>query len=332
MAKNDNSGSSGFTRRIGLVIGLVIVIFLVLSSIVIIPAGSRGVLLDWGAVSGATFTPGLHFIIPIYQSVYGMNVRTQLYSVVASGASKDLQSATTEVGLDFQLNYSAVPTVYNKYGDVYTDTLIAPIVQSVVKADTARFNATDLIDERDLVQSTIQTGLTNNLSKYGIIVQQVSLTNFTFSAQYSAAIENKTTEQQHLLQQKVLLNITQIEAEQREAAALGNETAAIELAAGQRNATIELATGQANAIDAINAALHSSPDYLKYQALAKWNGALPVVMTSGSSGGVLPLLNLNPYTLQQNSTANSSLNSSLINQITQAEANSVTTSNTAGGS
>ena len=266
-------------------LGIIVLIALIigLSSIVFIPAGSEGVVLNWGAVSNTTLNAGAHIIIPIEQSVQAINIRTQAYSVETNAPSHDLQSVDTVVTLDYYANPAQVNPLYKNLGLNYQQTIISPIVQETVKAVEANFTAENLTVERPLVQSQIQNRLTTSLSEYDLIVQQVSLVNFNYTPQFQAAIENKTASQQQLLQSKIQLNITQVEAQQRVAAAQGNATSKVLLAKANASATIEIANGTAESIAIINNRLNNSPSYLQYLIDSRWNGAVPLVSGSGAS-------------------------------------------------
>ena len=71
-------------------IALIVVAFF-LEPFVVVPAGSRGVLLDFGAVQPEPLAPGLHLITPIVQSVVEMDTRVQLHQDTEEAASHDLQ-------------------------------------------------------------------------------------------------------------------------------------------------------------------------------------------------------------------------------------------------
>jgi regulator of protease activity HflC (stomatin/prohibitin superfamily) len=270
---------------IGLIV-LIVIGIIGLLSIVTVPAGRIGVMLQWGGITNTSLNQGIHFIVPIEQSVALMNTQTLLYSANESSSSKDLQDVYTEIGVNYRINPADANKIYNQYGLYYPDTIIAPAVASVVKAVTAQYNASDLIDERSAVQYAIQQQLYTRLGDYDLIVQNVSITNFAFSPQYSAAIEAKVVAQQQLQQQLINLSITRVKA----------------------NQTVAAANGTARAIATINDALAQNPLYLKYFVLSKWNGQLPFVLGSGS----MPLINLQSLGSYNVSETNSSLLSNTI--------------------
>src|SRR5690348_2097634 len=76
-------GASWTTRIVGV---LLIVVGVILGSVVIVPAGYRGVLLRFGATQG-TLGEGINFIVPGVNSVVLMEVRTQKEIAKATAAS-----------------------------------------------------------------------------------------------------------------------------------------------------------------------------------------------------------------------------------------------------
>ena len=69
--------------------------------------------------------------------------------------------------------------------------------------------------------------LAQNLSRYGITVDDVYLTNIAFSPEYTAAIEAKQVAAQQVEQQRQILEQKRVQADQAEADALGRARAAV---------------------------------------------------------------------------------------------------------
>jgi prohibitin 2 len=247
------------------VLAFFIIVIGILSSVEV-GAGQRGVLMEFGRVTGTTLDPGLHFIIPFYNSVALMNVQTQVYHSEATAASKDLQDTNTSVALNYHVNPDNVTSLYQDIGIDYESKVIVPVIQEVIKASTAKYNAEELITLRPQVRDSIQEGLVSKLSQRGIIVEQVSITDFKFSEQFSQAIEQKVTAEQLALKAENDLQRIKIEAEQK----------------------VAQAEGEAKSIDVINTELLKSPQYVNYMIANKWDGHLPTVTGSGG----LPLITL----------------------------------------
>ena len=109
---------------------------------------------------------GLHFVVPFRDNVVQMEVRTQKIVESATSASKDLQDVSTQVALNYHIDPDRAHVVYRQLGYDYANRVIVPAIQESVKQVTARFNAEELITNRETVR----------LAPYNIIVDALSIT------------------------------------------------------------------------------------------------------------------------------------------------------------
>lgn len=252
------------------VIGLVaFVLFLMLNPFGIVGAGERGIRLRFGAVTEGVIGEGLYFRIPFVESVKKMDVKIQKEQVTASAASKDLQTVTSIVALNFHLDPNKVADIYQNIGMDYDDKIITPAIQEAVKAATAQFTAEELITKRTKVRETIKELLTEKIGDVGIVIHEFNIIDLDFSASFNKAIEAKVTAEQDALAAKNKLEQIKFEAEQKVVAA---------------TADAEAIRIQAQAITQ-----QGGKDYVQLQAIAQWNGILPV---NWYGGAVLPFVNI----------------------------------------
>lgn len=275
------------------IIGIIAVALVLFSVVVIIPTGYVGVHTTFGKAD-YIMQPGLNFIIPFIQGSDGMPTVIQKYEVGASAASKDLQDVQTTIAVNYRLSGSNdnMLGLYNNFRTNYEYSMIQPTVQEVVKSATAKFTAEELITRRADVKDTIERGLRDRLSIYGITIEQVAITNFEFSKTFNAAIEAKVIVDQKKQQSQLELEQKQIEVqklvvEQNATAtaqviqANADMQAKILRAFGEANATLVQATAQAKAIELVQSKL--TPEYVQFQYSQRWNGALPNYMLGGSN-------------------------------------------------
>jgi regulator of protease activity HflC (stomatin/prohibitin superfamily) len=258
-------------KIISVIITLIIVFLLIVflfSSVYIINAGERGVVLSWGKPQDYAVTEGIHFKVPVRDEVVKMDIKTQKYEAAASAASKDLQVVSTSIAVNFHLEGTQTPILYKEVGVGYADRIIQPAVQEVVKSSTAKFNAEELITKRNDVKQQIQEGIKERLSKYGIVIEEISITNFDFSPSFNAAIEAKVVNEQNALASKNKLEQVKYEAEQRIV---------------QAQAEAEAIKIQAQSINS-----QGGSDYVQLQAINKWNGIMPTYV----GGGATPFIDL----------------------------------------
>lgn len=248
------------------VVGAILLIVMLVLSVNIVPAGHVGVVTRWGAVNRVIY-PGMSFRIPIAEWVVQMDVRTRKDQVDASAASRDLQTVTSTIAVNYHLDGQYAVAVYQNVGTGYQDILIAPAVQNIFKATTAKFTAEELITNREAVRIQAEEALTEQLAQYHVIVENFNIVNFDFSAEFNAAIEAKQVAQQQVETAKQKLAQAEIDAQ----------------------AAVAQAQGQADAQAALKNTGALTPEYLEYLALTKWDGRLPSVV-----GGASPFIDVAP--------------------------------------
>lgn len=272
----------------GLIIGVVAVAVLAASSISFVPVGSTGVVVTMGKVQSGMLSEGIHFKAPFVTQIMSMNNQVQRLDVETEATSKDLQAISTGIALNFHLSGESSASMYQTVGKGYSDTLITPAIQEVVKNVMAQYSAEQLITNRSTVSIAISDELISKMSVYGIMIDDFNIVNFSFSAEFDAAIEAKQIAEQNKIK-------AQTEKEQRviEAEAAGEE----KTIAAQAEADAILLRAQAEA-EAIrikaeaeaeaNKKLSSSltGNVLEYNAIEKWNGEYPQVV-SGSDTSML---------------------------------------------
>src|SRR5690554_6276648 len=102
------------------------VILVVFSSVGVVGAGYRGVMLRFGAVTGRIVNEGLYFKVPFIEEVVPMSTQIQKYTTQTTASSKDLQVVTTEVTLNYQLDQNDVATIYRNLRQDYEQRIIQP--------------------------------------------------------------------------------------------------------------------------------------------------------------------------------------------------------------
>lgn len=244
------------------------VLGLLFSSFYIVSAGQRAILITLGNPSDKIITEGIHFKIPLIQSAVKMDIKTQKDEVEATSASKDLQTVNAKIAVNYHLESNSAPRIYREVGLDYVNRILSPAIQESTKASTAQYTAEELITKREQVRETIKQLLIEKMSKRGIVIEDVLITNFDFSASFNAAIEAKVTAEQNALKEYNQLKAVEYQAQQR----------------------IVQAKGEAEAISIQVKAITESggKEYVQLQAINKWNGVLPI-----ATGGAIPFINLN---------------------------------------
>lgn len=249
---------------------VVLLVLWVLSPFAIVPAGNRGVITTFGKVSPDVLDEGLHFRIPIAQTVHLMDVRIQKGEGSGDAASRDMQQVHTSVALNYHVNPTEAANVFRELGQNIGDRIIVPAVQEAVKAATAQYTAEELIAKRPEVRDRIRALLMERLTRHGVVVDEFSIVNFAFSKSFNEAIEAKTTAEQLKLKAERDLQRIRVEAEQKVTQA---KAEAESLAVQKQQVTGELIR------------LREIENQRK--AIEKWDGRLPQV-----TGGATPFINV----------------------------------------
>jgi prohibitin 1 len=256
-----------FTNSAGKLTALLFLITILLTPFVVINAGERGVLMQFGRVQETVFSEGIHVIIPIVNTVKKISVRVQKQEISAEASSKDLQDIYIDIALNWHIIPEKTNVIFQNIGDEKDvfEKIINPALKEVLKAIIARFTAEEIVTKRGEVKSDIDNTLITRLHSYYIAVDDISLVNFNFSDRFSEAVEAK--------------QIAEQDAKRAGFIALK--------AAKEAEAKVNLAKGEAE----VNKLLHESltNEILARQAIEKWDGKLPLIMTKDSPN----LLNMN---------------------------------------
>lgn len=241
-----------------------LIAFLVLSLIfftpfVIINAGERGVLMQFGRVKNNIFGEGIHLIIPIVNTVKKVSVRVQKQEISAEASSKDLQDVFTDVALNWHIVPEEANLIYQQIGDetAVIDKIINPAVEEILKAVMAKYTAEEIITKREEVKTGVDNSLTTRLISYHIAVDDISLVHVHFSQRFGDAVEAKQVAEQ--------------EAKRAEFVALK--------ATKEAEAKVNFAKGEAEAQRLVRDTL--TTEVLAKQAIEKWNGNLPLIIGEG---------------------------------------------------
>lgn len=244
--------------RITLVSLIALILF---TPFVIVNAGERGVLMQFGEIQDRVLGEGIHFIIPIINTVKKLSVRVQKQEISAEASSKDLQDVFTDVALNWHIIPTEVNTIFQEIGDenAVIERIINPAVEEVLKAVMAKYTAEEIITKRGEVKAGVDHTLTTRLASYHIDVDDISLVHVHFSERFGEAVEAKQIAEQEAKRAEFIAQKAVKEAEVK----------------------VNLARGEAEAQRLLRETL--TPEILHKQAIEKWDGKLPKILGNGGT-------------------------------------------------
>lgn len=296
---------------VGGVIVLIVLLSMISSMYAIVEPGHRGVKVVLGEITEESLDEGFHFKLP-WVDIHDINVKEQIVTASTGAASKDLQSVSTEVAVNFRPTAEQAWWLYQNVGatrDTWETVWLNPIITETVKAVTAKFTAEDLVTQRDVVKGQIEEVIKRRALETKLLVSSVNITDFSFSQSFDRAIEQKVEADQAVLRTENELRRERIEVQKQVAKAEAEKEMRILQAAGEADALEQRAAAQAKEIEllsiaraeatkreaeaeaAANRMLLETLDkrVLENKRLERWDGKLPRV-----SGGGDPLILIDP--------------------------------------
>jgi regulator of protease activity HflC (stomatin/prohibitin superfamily) len=213
----------------------------------------------------STIPEWTYLLTPFVESVDTIDIKTQKLEVESISASKDLQTITTEVTLNYSVDPKLVMSLYRNIWKDFIERVVQPTMQEAIKSSTAKYTAEELITKRELVKQWIKLQVSEKLNPIWIRVEDINITNFAFSPEFDQAVNQKVKAEQEALTQKNKLEQVKYEAQQ----------------------TIEKAKAQAESIriQAQSISAQGWDQYVKLKlidAWASWWAKVPTYMSSGN--------------------------------------------------
>jgi len=250
-----------------LVLGLLVCFLVMCNPFVMVGPGERGIKITLGHVQPESYGEGLHTIFPFVQKFRTMDVKTQKNTLTTAVYTKDIQQARITYVINYNVQPESVNKLFQNVGLDYEAKVLTPVVEGTIKDIIGKWNAQDLISNREKATGDILYKLQAQLKDNYINVSDFQMTDINYSKVFEQAIESKVTAEQEAQRAK-------------------NKTVQVQEEARQK---VIAAEAEAKSMAIRAQALSQNKSLVQYEAVQKWDGKMPQYMLGNS----VPFINVN---------------------------------------
>jgi regulator of protease activity HflC (stomatin/prohibitin superfamily) len=300
-SRNQSAKATGSTVIILLVVAAILTTLG--AGLVYVESSERGVVrtVRAGGVRPDALGPGLHWIIPVVESVVPYSISNQTYTMSSVGGegqvqgddsirarTKDGQEVIIDASVIYQIDPAKVVQLHIVWQNRFQDGVVRPEARGVIRDAVSQYGVEEVVSTKraEMVQ-IITDELSASLAQNNLILLDFVLRDIHFSEGYAAAVEQKQIAEQQAQQARLTVEQKKQEAEQARQVAQGQADAAVIAARGAAEARLIQAEAEAEANRLLAESL--TPALVQYQYVLRLAPGVQTVFIPSGNQFILPL-------------------------------------------
>jgi len=277
----------GKAKRLGVpAVVLLIALLLVSQSVVVIQAGTAGVVKRFGAVEGE-MGPELHFILPLIDHVVVFPTIKKTYEasdipeqsqadypdIIISALTSDGQQIKVGITARFMIQPGKAAWILQNLGTErdYVEKVVKTEIRGSGRRVPTRFAAYDLYTKKSYeAQQALFDEIAPKFQANGLILDELVLRNITFTDEYARTLEEKQIALENISTERNKMEQEKMRKEQK----------------------IIAAEGDARSIEIRQAALTKNPTIIQWEFVQK---LAPNIQWGILPQGAVPMLNMQGF-------------------------------------
>jgi regulator of protease activity HflC (stomatin/prohibitin superfamily) len=245
--------------------------------------------------------PGLHWIIPFFESARVYSVARQTYTMsIAPGEgqrqgddsiearTKDGQQVRIDGSVIYALDPAHIIDMHITWQNRYQDNVVRPVVRAAIREAVSQYGIEEIVTTKRVdLENAITQSIGDGFEANYLVLSEFLLRNIAFSDEYAKAVEQKQIAQQQAQQAAYVVEQRKQEAEQARQQAQGQADAAVIAAKGAADARLIQAEAEARANQLLAQSL--SPQLLQYQYILKLAPGVQTIFVPSGNQFILPL-------------------------------------------